>query len=567
MFFTSFLNLGLFLYQKQQKVMISLPISGTFLSFQHIPMLFPLLSYGTLLPGRYHLFVVERNGAVTCMGKTGTRAAITRREFLTSIGVGVGIGTGLGAGVIALAENHLWPFATSRAGTRASLPRAASTGRVKAYTLEAAASTIQIGGQPVTTWAYNGAIPGPELRLTEGDTLRVTVRNRLPSGQDGTSVHWHGVPLINAMDGVPGATQQAIANGQEFVYEFVAPTAGTYLYHSHVGLQLDRGLYGPLIVDPAHETQHYDQDLTLVLDDWLDGMPGTPEDAMKKLIAGGDRMMMGMSGMAAANIPPDLTYPAYLINGQPAEKPMEISVKQGQRIRLRFINAAAATIFHLALQGHQMTVTHTDGQPVTPVAVEWLRIGMGERYDVLVTANHPGIWQLAAQVEGAKLQGRALFRYQGSTGQVPAATFAPPELTGKMLSYAMLQAATGIVVPPVDTPDLIVPLQLSGGGGQYVWKINGQIFDQADLIKVEKRSLISFQYQNTSMMSHPMHLHGHFFQLDNGTGRGPLKDTVLIDPMQNMTINWVSDNVGTWAYHCHNVYHQMAGMMRFVKVS
>jgi FtsP/CotA-like multicopper oxidase with cupredoxin domain len=103
------------------------------------------------------------------------------------------------------------------------------------------------------------------------------------------------------------------------VYEFVAPTAGTYLYHSHVGLQLDRGLYGSLIVDPARETQQYDQDITLVLDDWLDGMPGTPEDAMKKLLASGDRMMIGMSGMAATKIPPDLTYPAYLINGHPPD--------------------------------------------------------------------------------------------------------------------------------------------------------------------------------------------------------------------------------------------------------
>jgi FtsP/CotA-like multicopper oxidase with cupredoxin domain len=192
---------------------------------------------------------------------------------------------------------------------------------------------------------------------------------------------------------------------------------------------------------------------------------------------------------------------------------------------------------------------------------------MGERYDVLVTANHPGIWQLAAQVEGETLQGRALFRYQGNTGQASAETFAPSELTGKMLSYAMLQAAAGLVIPPADTPDQVVPIQISGGGGQYVWKINEQIFDQADLITIQKLSLIQFAYHNTSMMPHPMHLHGHFFQLENGTGRGPLKDTVLVDPMQNVTINWVSDNVGTWAFHCHNVYHQMAGMMRFVKVS
>jgi FtsP/CotA-like multicopper oxidase with cupredoxin domain len=214
-----------------------------------------------------------------------------------------------------------------------------------------------------------------------------------------------------------------------------------------------------------------------------------------------------------------------------------------------------------------LTVTHTDGQPVEPIEVDTLRIGMGERYDVLITANNPGIWQLAARVEGANPLTRAVFRYQSSTGQVPTATFAPAELGRQMLQYTQLKAAQGIVVPPADTPDQVVPIQLTGGGKQYVWEINGQVFDKADVIQVSKNSLISFQYENPSMMPHPMHLHGHFFQLDNGTGRGPLKDTVLVDPKQKVVTNWISDNPGTWAYHCHNVYHQMAGMMRYVKVS
>lgn len=491
---------------------------------------------------------------------------MTRRNFLVATGVGAGVGLGVLAGSFVLAEKQVWPFNTSKAGTRISFPHAASTGRVKEYTLEAAPATITIGGRKVTTWAYNGAIPGPELRVTEGDTLRVTVKNRLPHSAE-TSTHWHGIPVPNAMDGVPGATQKAIAHGQDFVYEFVAPTAGTYFYHPHVGLQLDRGLYGPLIIESAHEPKNYDQDITLVLDDWLDGMPGTPEEAMKKLIAGGDRMHMGRMGMSAMSVPPDIIYPTYLINGKPAEQPMEIDVKRGQKIRLRFINIAASTIFHVALQGHPLTVTHTDGQPVEPVKVDAIRIGMGERYDVMVTANNPGLWQLAASVEGANPQVRALFRYQGSTGQTPSATFAPAELKGKLLQYTMLKAAATLVVPPIDTPDQIVPLQLSGGNGQYVWKINGQVFAQAEMIAIAKSSLISFQYQNTTMMPHPMHLHGHFFQLENGTGRGPLKDTILVDPMQKITTNWVSDNPGIWAYHCHNAYHQMAGMMRFVQVS
>jgi FtsP/CotA-like multicopper oxidase with cupredoxin domain len=139
-------------------------------------------------------------------------------------------------------------------------------------------------------------------------------------------------------------------------------------------------------------------------------------------------------------------------------------------------------------------------------------------------------------------------------------------LTGQMLRYTMLKAAPGLVVPPAYTPDQTVPIQLNGGNGQYVWKINDEVFPKAQQIAIQRNSLIRFPIQNMSMMPHPMHLHGHFFQLDNGTGRGPLKDTVLVDPMQSLTVNWISDNPGIWAFHCHNAYHMGAGMMRFVSV-
>ena len=285
---------------------------------------------------------------------------ITRREFLTTAGAG--------ATAVALNGCSLFPQTTGTQGTMSplpSFPRAASTGRVREYTLEAAPMNITLGGQHITTWGYNGGLPGPEIRITEGDTLRVTVKNRLP---EGTTVHWHGVPLVNKMDGVPCVTQPDINSGQDFTYEFLAPTAGTYMYHSHSGLQLDRGLYGPLIIEPTKETQHYDQDFVLVLDDWLDGMPGTPEDAMKQLIAGGDRMDNMNGGMGNMQVAPDIIYPLYLINGMPSTSPVALQVTQGQKVRIRLINAGASTIFRVALQGHRMTVTHTDGQAVEPVA-------------------------------------------------------------------------------------------------------------------------------------------------------------------------------------------------------
>jgi FtsP/CotA-like multicopper oxidase with cupredoxin domain/serine/threonine protein kinase len=490
---------------------------------------------------------------------------MSRRQALTLLATGGVVAAGSALAVKMNLVGSLTAFLGGNRPMRPSFPRAASTGVVRAYTFEAAPAQIELGGQRIATWAYNGMLPGPEIRLTEGDTLRVTVKNRLP---EGTTIHWHGVPLVNSMDGVPGVTQQPILPGQDFVYTFVTPAAGTYLYHSHAGLQLDRGLYGPLIIQPKRETMRYDNDFVVVLDDWLDGMPGTPEDAMKQLIKKGDPMgsMMGMGGMGAAQVPPDILYPLYLINGRSSENPLELVMRQGQKSRMRFINASASTIYRVALQGHRMTVTHTDGQPVEPVEVDTIRIGMGERYDVLVSANNPGVWQLAAQAEGTKSMVRAIARYKGSLAPLPPATYQPPELMRQLLLYNMLKAAPGIFVPPGGGPDQVIAVKLSGGMGQYVWKINDQIFDKADPIVVGNRSLIRFQFNSQSMMPHPMHLHGHFFQVDNGTGRGPLKDTVLVDPKKQLTINWVSDNPGTWAFHCHNRYHENAGMMRVVKV-
>jgi FtsP/CotA-like multicopper oxidase with cupredoxin domain len=484
------------------------------------------------------------------------RRTLTRRDFLRL--------TGLGAGALALGG------CGARTGERS---------RIRAYALQAAPVDLEVGGREVRTWAYDGGVPGPEIRVTEGDTLRVRVSNGLPAG---TTIHWHGQPVVNGMDGVPGVTQPSIEPGEEFTYEFVVPASGSYIYHSHAGLQLDRGLYGPLIVEPKNETLSYDREYTLLLDDWLDGVQGTPEDAMEMLKAGADGMegmegmpgmegmegMGGMGGDVPSRWPPDIVYPLYLINGRPPEAPEEFEVRRGEVVRLRLMNPSAATIFRVALAGHRMTVTHADGQPVEPVEVDAVRIGMGERYDVLVEAGSPGAWQLAAQAEGTEKMARAVLRYEGSvSASPPPAGGMPPELKGRLLTYGMLRAAPGAETLPEGATNRTVPLALGGDEKRYVWAINGQRFPDADKISVGKDDRVRFEYRNETMMPHPMHLHGHFFRVDNGTGEGPIKDTVLVEPMQGLAVDWIADNPGEWALHCHQVYHQEAGMMRVVKVS
>ncbi len=372
----------------------------------------------------------------------------------------------------------------------------------------------------VQTWAYNGEVPGQEIRATEGDTLRVRVQNGLPTD---TTVHWHGLPIVNEMDGVTKVTQPPIKSGEEFVYEFVVPTAGSYMYHSHVGLQLDRGLYGPLIVEPKKEELSYDREYTLTLDDWLDGISGTPEETLTQLENTGGGMGGTMGGMGEDGAAGDLSYPLYLVNGRPPEDPETLKVRRGEKVRLRLVNPASDTAFRFAVAGHKLTVTHADGLPVEHKKVDAVRVGMGERYDVLVEADNPGVWQIGASPEGKSDLAHTILRYEESgEATPPPAHLVPKELDGKLLTYRNLRAAGKESFPSGD-PDRTLDLTLSGDHGNYAWAINDQLYPNADPLEVREGEWVRLNLQNGSMMTHPMHLHGHFFQVDNSSGRGPLR--------------------------------------------
>ena len=486
---------------------------------------------------------------------------ISRRKFL-----GV---AGLGAGALALGGCGILPAAAGR--ERLPSPsKASGTGRIQEYSFEAAPFELELGGRSVPTWGYNEGVPGPEIRLTEGDTLRVNLSNRLPAD---TTIHWHGVPLINSMDGVPNVTQPPVAGGEDFIYEFLVPTAGTYMYHSHVNLQLDRGLYGPLIVEPKSESLSYDQEYTLMLDDWQDGLSGTPEETLEQLQSGGmgggmmgGGMMGGMMG-GGSGTPGAISYPLYLINGRTPDDPESLKVRKGEKIRLRLLNIGSDTVFRFAVAGHKLTVTHADGLPVGHVEVDAVRLGMGERYDMLLEANNPGVWQVAAAPEGRKDGlGRTLLRYEeNGESSPPSADQRPKELEeGRFLSYGDLTTSSTESFPSGE-PDRTHQLTLSGNMMNYTWAIDGQRYPDADPLEVSEGEWVRFEIQNMSMMHHPMHLHGHFYQIYNGTGRGPFKDTVMVEPhMGTMAFDFVADNPGEWFFHCHNLYHLDTGMVRVV---
>jgi len=446
---------------------------------------------------------------------------------------------------------------TSDAVRRAEATRQAAGGRLVTARLTPRPVTLDLGGPTVRTWAYGDNLPGPLLRARAGDRLRVDLINQLPVD---TTVHWHGVALRNDMDGVPGITQDAIAAGTTFRYEFTVPHPGTYFYHPHVGVQLDRGLYGVLVVDDPDEPGRYDAEWILVLDDWVDGTGRTPDQVLDSLTGSGmdmgDMHGMDMEGAQSQLLggAGDVTYPHYLANGRLPSAPASFRGKPGQRVRLRVVNAGSDTAFRVALGGHRLTVTHTDGFPVEPRQTDALLIAMGERVDVELTLGD-GVFPLVATAEGKSGFARAVVRT--AAGEVPPLSQQPAELGGQVLLANQLRAADGVRLASKKV-DRTLDLALGGSMMPYRWTINGKTFPDTEPLTVEQGERVRLRIANQTMMFHPMHVHGHTFGIADGGAR---KDTVIVRAMELLTVDLDAENPGQWAAHCHNIYHAERGMM------
>jgi FtsP/CotA-like multicopper oxidase with cupredoxin domain len=519
----------------------------------------------------------------------------SRRSFL---GAGLGL---LTTGALAACGRSSLP-ATSSGATlvspigpevAAAEAKRAASGRVTTANLTVSAGVVDLGGPMVNTFSYGGQVPGPVIRMSAGDTLVARLANQLPAT---TSVHWHGVALRNDMDGVPPVTQRAIPTGGEFTYRFVAENAGTYWFHPHVGPQLDRGLYGALIVEDPHEPLAYDDEWVVVLDDWIDGVGGvTPDEILTQLSAGMGGMNMGganpsaMAGMAGmgggmagvggvdgsradyllsgatstllGGDAGDVRYPYYLVNGRVAAAPHVLTGRRGSRVRLRMINAAGDTTFRVALGGHSLTITHTDGYPVEPQQGDAVLIAPGERYDALVTLAD-GVFPLTALAEGKNAAGRALVRT--GSGAVPAVNAWAPQLRGQVVTASALRP-TAAARLAARTPDVTYPIRLTGAMMSYDWGLNGNRFDMAKPtahpFTVRAGQRVRLRFTNATTMYHPMHLHGHTFQVG---ATGPRKDTVIVPPRQTVDCDFDADNPGLWMLHCHLIYHAESGMMGVV---
>ncbi len=515
--------------------------------------------------------------------------AVSRRTVLLGLG-SVGVLTAGGLGVLKATSDSSSGGLVAADGEdvrRAEKDRRPAGQRVVTADLRVQPARVSLGGLVVPTWVYGDSVPGPVIRANAGDLLQVKVDNRLETE---TSVHWHGIALRNDMDGVPGITQSPIKAGSAFTYEFTAPDPGTYFYHPHTGVQLDRGLYGALIVEDPAEPGAYDLEWIVVLDDWIDGTGTTPDDVLKELqapngspnagdmggmdmgddSAGMDGMdsgsMGGMGGMGSSGETMqsdllggagDIAYPHYLVNGRTPDAPAILTGKAGQKARLRVINAASDTAFRLALGGHRLSVTHSDGFAVDPQATDAVLVGMGERYDVVVTLAE-GVFPLVASAEGKKGQGLAVVRTGG--GGLPPAEVQVPELSRQVVLSSDLVAAEAVRLP-AKAPDRRVEVTLGGTMAPYRWTINGETFPDAKPLEISEGERVRLRFQNRTMMFHPMHLHGHTYGQVRGGAR---KDTSIVRPMQSVEVDFDATNPGQWAIHCHNIYHAESGMMTTV---
>lgn len=464
-----------------------------------------------------------------------------------------------------------------------------ASGRSAAFALTAAAATVDLGGRRVDTWAYDGRAVAPVLRAAKGDLMKVAVTNELEAA---TTLHWHGIRIRNDMDGTAPVTQDPIAaGGGRFDYEFLAPDPGTHWYHSHSGLQADRGLFGALVIEDPDDRSGADVDAVLVLDDWVDGLGTTPDAVLMALnsdLAGGHGGH-GSSGDAPATpahtdaemevaqrlvgaghgssrplggMTQHIDYPLHLVNGRPPNDPEPIVARAGQRLRLRIVNAAAETPYRFAVAGHELTVVAVDGCDTEPATADTVILGMAQRVDVLVTVRS-GAWPVVAKVEGRAGHASTVLRTPDAAPlRDPDVGARIPELEGRLVLESGLRPAEAVRLER-RTPDRDYEVELLQAGDRYAWGMAGR--DAGGLL-MKAGERIRITMRNTSPMWHPMHTHGHTFAVPDYDGLR--RDTVNVLPGTELAIEFDADNPGEWMFHCHNAYHFEAGMtanLRYVR--
>ena len=575
-----------------------------------------------------------------------------------------------------LALAPLFP-AWARSGT-AGLSPASEVLSGESIELSIGHSPFTVGGKTGHAVTVNGTLPGPIIRLKEGQRVRLAVTNTL---HEDSSIHWHGILLPFQMDGVPGVSFPGIKPGETYNYEFEVKQSGTYWYHSHSGMQEAMGQYGTIVIDPAGpDPVAYDREHVVVLSDWsfmhpmeqmrklkaMGGYFNMQKQTLAGLLAGKDQSAADRRMWAGMRMDPtdilDVTGSTYtyLINGHGPQENWTALFTPGERVRLRIVNASAMTNFNVRLPDLPMTVVAADGQNVVPVETDEFQIAIAETYDVIVTMpmQQDKAYSLIAEAIDRSGQCRAtLAPRMGMVAAIPAIR-ERPLLTMKDMGMGEMDMSGGGAhsghgaAAPAPGSDAMAGMDMSGGGDmagmdmsggamnmrdpsvapqvkmgpgvatlspmpmdrtgerptgletvdhrvltyrdlksltpntdprkpsreldlhltanmeRYMWSFDGVKFSEGvDPIPFRHNERVRVNLINDTMMPHPIHIHGHFFEVVTGNpGRHPVKHTVNVLPGGKVAFDLTADALGDWAFHCHMLHHMMAGMFRVVTV-
>jgi len=620
--------------------------------------------------------------------------SLSRRRFVTGLAAGTAL-MGLGLSVNAKPSSEAMK----------KILAGPTTLRGSKFDLTYSPTKVNLTGNERIATAINGSVPAPVLRWKEGDTVTLNVTNNMAVD---TSIHWHGIILPPEQDGVPGISFAGIKPGTTHKYQFKVNQSGTYWYHSHSGFQEQTGAYGAIVIDPKEPPPYtYDRDYVVMLSDWTDENPTTVYhklkklshyynfrertigDAMGEISEGGwdkfwaNRGMWNDMRMSDRDISDVTGYTyTFLTNGHAPADGWTGLFKKGEKVLLRFINAAAMTFFDVRIPGLKMTVVATDGQYIQPVSVDEFRIGVAETYDVIVEPSADRAYSIFSQAIDRSGYARGTLTPDPSmTADVPDMDAAPllthgdmgmdmssmngmdhsghdmggssmegidhskmnmgkkeskpamkcgggmdmglmkgmdhskmnmgkPEMGSggigfgssrkvvhadteygphidmradapqyrlddpgvglrnngrKVLTYADLRNLTR--TKDRRDPGREIDLHLTGNMSRYMWSFNGVKYKDAEPLRLKYGERVRINLINDTMMNHPIHLHGMWSDLETGNAKYiPRKHTIVVQPGARISYLVTADAKGSWAYHCHLVYH-MLGMFRKVVVS
>ncbi|MES2960756.1 MAG: copper resistance system multicopper oxidase [Pseudomonadota bacterium] len=484
----------------------------------------------------------------------------------------------------------------------------------KTYDLEIKKQNVFITGKAVEAITINDGIPGPTLRWQEGEDVVVNVKNTM---DETTSIHWHGILLNGLMDGVPGLNGfHGIAPHTTFTYKFKVRQKGTYWYHSHSNLQEQQGVYGSIVIEPNEVKA--DRDYVVLLSDFTEENPNTVLNNLK--IDSGyynfnkrtiltffkdikkngfsatlrDYMDWGSMRMDPTDLS-DVTRYHFLTNGKTAEQNWTGIFKKGERVKLRFINASAMTIYDVSIPGLKMKLVEADGQPVKPTTIDEFRFGVAETYDVIVEPKADKAYTIFAEsIDRTGYARGTLALKEGMEGKItpmrPRAVLTMADMAMEGMDHSNMnmdnvksgwaERGTSQDNKSLEYSDLIslypqkdlrqptreIEFKFGGSMNRYIWTINGEKFPKPMHLKYGEK--VRLKFVNETMMAHPIHLHGMFMQLENGQSMKwmPNKHTVIVPPAQTVTLLLSADEAGEWAFHCHLLLHMASGMMTSVTV-